>query len=327
MSTKPSDASLLSKIAGYTEILAKDSKSTVFVPLAECYRKMGMLDEALEVASLGTRAMPRFSPGFTALGRIQAQRQDLSAALGAFEKALEIDGDSLVALKSMARVLVQLGRKSRARELLERAVSLDPGDENALKMLQALGGPVSPDPEKKQQSPASPAPPAKFRPVPPRRGHESEDEQGLETVDPITTATIADIYIKQGFPRRAMKVYRDLLKADPHNADIRARLVALKRQLDAEDSAMESAGESSTVLEGENLEPIPGPVASGREENIAMAEVPAVDPGPEIASSLGAFAPGSEQPEPAANAEGLIAARIAALQGWLNAIAMRRAHV
>jgi tetratricopeptide (TPR) repeat protein len=40
----------------------------------------------------------------------------------------------------------------------------------------------------------------------------------------IATATLADIYIKQGFPERAIKVFRDLLEEDPANAEIRQRL-------------------------------------------------------------------------------------------------------
>src|SRR5690606_1683688 len=49
--------------------------------------------------------------------------------------------------------------------------------------------------------------------------------------EPITTATIAEIYIRQGFLRRALKVYRDLLRADPRNEVVRQKLLALKERI------------------------------------------------------------------------------------------------
>ena len=56
-------ASLLGKIAGYIEILSKDPHSTAFVSLAEAYRQMGLLDDALEVVEKGVAALPKFSLG------------------------------------------------------------------------------------------------------------------------------------------------------------------------------------------------------------------------------------------------------------------------
>ena len=99
--------SLLGKIAGYTEILAKDPRSTIFVQLSEAYRQMGMLDDALEIASKGVRSLPSHAPGFTALGRIQAQRGARGEAVAAFEKAVELDRENLAALKGLASLKLQ----------------------------------------------------------------------------------------------------------------------------------------------------------------------------------------------------------------------------
>ncbi len=38
-----------------------------------CYRQMGLLDMALDVATKGVKALPSFSPGYAILGRIQVQ--------------------------------------------------------------------------------------------------------------------------------------------------------------------------------------------------------------------------------------------------------------
>jgi hypothetical protein len=52
-----------------------------------------------------------------------------------------------------------------------------------------------------------------------------------KSVEPISTATIAEIYIRQGFLVKALKVYRDLLRADPQNEQLRQKLIALKAML------------------------------------------------------------------------------------------------
>jgi tetratricopeptide (TPR) repeat protein len=216
--------SLLGRIAGYTEILAKDPHSTIFVQLSETYRQMGMLDDALEIASKGIQAHPTYAPGHTVLGRIQGQRGARSEAVAAFEKALELDGENLAALKGLAGLRLQSGDKEQARLLLLRVAAIKPDDAAVKKTLNSLAG----TPSASRPAANNPLPPKSQPPSPP--SSPSSPKAGA----PISTPTIAEIYIKQGFPKRALKVYRDLLEADPHNEMIRQKLVALKRSLAAE---------------------------------------------------------------------------------------------
>jgi tetratricopeptide (TPR) repeat protein len=215
MTLKTPVGSLLGKIAGYIEILAKDPRSTVFVSLAESYRQMGLLDDALEVATRGVQVLPSFSPGYSILGRIQAQRGDREAAAAAFDRALLIDPENLLSLKGLARVRMQQGDRPQALKLLRRAVALKPDDAVAQKMLEALGASAA-------------APETNLRP------QAVAAATGSPSNDPISTATIAEIYVRQGFLGRAMKVYRDLLQADPHNDEIRHKLVELKQRIETQ---------------------------------------------------------------------------------------------
>jgi len=219
MASNPSDGSQLGKLAGYIEILAKDPRSTVFVPLAETYRQLGLLEDALEVANKGVQLLPQFSPGYTVLGRIQSQRGDLAAAVAAFEKALLLDPENMTSLKGLAKVRMLRGERAQAEQLLQRATALKPDDAVVQKMLAALGPTTVSAPE--------PPPPAEA---------ESEAEPLSADGDPISTATIAEIYIRQGFFGRAMKVYRDLLQVDPHNEEIRSKLVELKQRIESQKS-------------------------------------------------------------------------------------------
>jgi len=212
MTSNSAAGSLLGKIAGYVEILAKDPRSTVFVPLAETYRQMGLLDDALDVASKGVQALPSFSPGYAILGRIQAQLGHVDAAVAAFERALLIDPENLMSLKGLARLRMQQGGgEAEALKLVKKAIAVKPDDAVAQKMLAAL-----------RSAQAATEAPRAARPA----------GAVIPPAGPISTPTIAEIYIKQGFPGRAMKVYRDLLQADPHNEEIRQKLVELKARMD-----------------------------------------------------------------------------------------------
>lgn len=212
-------ASMLGKIAGYIEILSRDPRSTVFVSLAEAYRQMGLLDDAIEVARNGVQTLPRFSPGYTTLGRIHAQRGELPEADAAFSRANEIDPANVPALKGLARVCGMKGDKTRARTLLEQALRLQPDDATIGKMLAALAIPTS---EKLSAV-------AETKPIP--GGEVAETSEYDDRQAPIATATIAEIYVKQGLLAKALQVYRDLLKANPGSASLEARYQELDRQL------------------------------------------------------------------------------------------------
>jgi tetratricopeptide (TPR) repeat protein len=274
MTLNAAPVSLLGKIAGYIEILAKDPRSTVFVSLAESYRQMGLLDEARDVATRGVQTLPSFSPGYAILGRIHFQLGNVDAAVAAFERALLIDPENLMSLKGLARVRMLQGRAAEALKLVRRAVDIKPDDTVAQKMLSALGA-QPPTPE--VSSTARPAPAI-------AHSH----------ADPISTPTIAEIYIRQGFLGRAMKVYRDLLQADPHNEEIRQKLVDLKHRIEASKSAPAAdppAAPNSTIVD------VPAPAAEAEEASAADVR-------------------GAETPQ-----------TVEILTRWLDSISTRRADV
>lgn len=229
MSSQSPTFAVLGRVARYTEILARDPKSTVFVSLAETFRQCGLVQEACAVAEKGIQTLPDHAPGYVALARIQAQQGDISSAIAAFETALTLDAGNTDALKGLARLCQLQGESSRSRSLLGTLLDLAPDDQAARKMLASL----PPDPAPAPVVPAAPVPvaPAGTDGAKPLRGARSAANPNA----PISTATIAEIYVRQGFTHRALKVYRDLLQADPHNEEIRRKLVELKRRIEAEE--------------------------------------------------------------------------------------------
>ncbi len=68
-----------------------------------------------------------------------------------------------------------------------------------------------------------------------------------EPDDPIATPTIAAIYLRQGLPHRALKVYRNLVKRDPSNAALRRQMDELEARIRAEDEAIREKREESAA--------------------------------------------------------------------------------
>ncbi len=216
--------SMLGKIAELTETLAKEPRSTVFVSLAEAYRQMGLLDDALEIAAKGTRSLPNFGPGYLTVGRILIQKGQLEDAAQALESALHLDGDNLPALKNLGRIRLKQGDKNRAGDLLRKAAGLKPDDPEIAKLLKVCG-------------------PAKVNEAP--SGAPAGTAKSSAKAAPISTPTLAEIYIRQGFYKKAMRIFLEILKNDPGNSEIRRSAIALKRRMEMGENQDSPVEESS----------------------------------------------------------------------------------
>lgn len=70
---------------------------------------------------------------------------------------------------------------------------------------------------------------------PPETGGAVEEfEEFSAGKNPIATATMAELYVSQGFTKRAFTIYRGLLDADPLNIELKKRLYELKMAIDAD---------------------------------------------------------------------------------------------
>lgn len=256
--TVVADVALLGKMAGYIEILVKDPHSTVFAPLSDIYRTFGLLDEAIDVARKGTELVPFYAQGFISLGRALAESGDLAGAQAAYEGALALEAEHLPALTGLASLHLGRGDAALALSLLDKAQQISPEDEVVLRMLpiaQKLADKshASSPPQPQPQSLAAvvtPLPHVVADDVQEVACSSAEAPPSMVAHPPISTATLADIYIRQGFPEKALKVYADLLSTDPGNVEIRTRHDVLQKEISG------SLDASSVILE-----PSPSPAA------------------------------------------------------------------
>jgi tetratricopeptide (TPR) repeat protein len=88
--------------------------------------------------------------------------------------------------------------------------------------------------------PSEPASPTPAAPEAPAGGEEAGEGGG----QPLSSATLAELYLEQGLLERAIEVYREVLEAEPANDGARARLVELEASLRASvDESPTPAGE------------------------------------------------------------------------------------
>ncbi len=236
---------LLGKIAAYTEILVKDPSSTIFVSLAETYRKMGLFEDARQILVKGMELHSDFPPAYIVMGRVLCQLDDFDGSVAAFERALELDPESLAALVGYARVQILLGNEAAARALLLSARKLSPADPVINKLLLSL-------PDEVSDENVAEAPP---------------DQQEAETA-PLISSTLADLYLDQGLPEKALDIYQQLSRQNPDDLNLRRRVREVESLVTADsaatplepESAAEFPAEKTTQVESQEAHVTADPV-------------------------------------------------------------------
>ena len=254
MLDKNKQSLLLGKISAYTEILVKDPGSTIFVSLAETYRKLGMFDDARQIVTRGLELHPELSSAYIVMARILCQLKDFSGSVTNFEHALVLDPDNLSALVGYARVQILLGKKGDARKILLKARSLSPADPVINKLLLSL-------------------------PREPEVGEESSDDFFGEVDDeeispPLVSTTLAELYLVQGLTSKALDIFQRLSVQNPDDLSFRRKIkqleglleqdtrsqdetIATDKSTESDVSERDTALQQPTEIEADGAHPVP----------------------------------------------------------------------
>jgi tetratricopeptide (TPR) repeat protein len=125
----------------WSEELAREPASMVFVPLGDALRRKGQLEPALKVATRGLERHPYDADAHDLLARIHADRGDMERAMDEWSAALRVAPRHAGALKGMGFACFQTGRAAEAEQYLVAAVAADPGDPTIDAALSRLRAP------------------------------------------------------------------------------------------------------------------------------------------------------------------------------------------
>jgi len=130
----------LKDIEKLKEKVEKDPNSKLFVPLAEEYRKEGMLDEAIDVLLKGLGKQPGYMSARVSLGKIYIVKGMVKEARTELENVIKSIPDNLYAHKKLAEIYRDAGEKDLAMKSFKTVLKLNPMDEDALSKLKEIEG-------------------------------------------------------------------------------------------------------------------------------------------------------------------------------------------
>jgi tetratricopeptide (TPR) repeat protein len=121
-----------------------DPSSRVFLQLAEEYRHLGRVQEALEVLQRGLQEHPGYLSALVAKGRCLLELGDAAGARAVLERVVQQDATQMVANKLLVRACLETGEPERARERLDLYTLLndsDPEIEELRRRVEAMSRP------------------------------------------------------------------------------------------------------------------------------------------------------------------------------------------
>jgi tetratricopeptide (TPR) repeat protein len=126
------------QIYHYLKRYQDDPKSRVFAPLAEAYRKAGLLDEAIDICRDGLRVHPNFIGGRVAMARALFDKGQYQEVVKELEPVVLDAPDNLVAQKLLAESYLILGRVAQSLAAYKVLLFFMPQDDEVAKMVQEI---------------------------------------------------------------------------------------------------------------------------------------------------------------------------------------------
>ena len=124
----------------------ENPKGRNFAPLADAYRKAGLIDNAIELCQAGLALHPDYVSGHIVHGRCLVDKKDDAGADAVFRKVLELDPENILALKVLAEVAERNNHYDQAMEWLNRLLLADPMNGEAAEGLSRVRGKVATQP-------------------------------------------------------------------------------------------------------------------------------------------------------------------------------------
>jgi len=122
----------------YLKKYQDDPTSRIFAPLAEAYRRAGLLDEAIEIAREGLLVHPSFVGGRVALARALFDKKMYEEVVEELAPVARDVPDNLVAQRLLADSSLMLGRVTEALSYYKMLLFFAPNDTETAQLVQDL---------------------------------------------------------------------------------------------------------------------------------------------------------------------------------------------
>ncbi len=135
MSSAPAYSSVLLK---YLKIYQDDPTSRIFAPLAEAYRKAGLVEQAIEICHEGLVHHPDFIGGKVALARALFDQKKFQKVIEVLDSVVTAAPDNLVAGRLFAESHLALANVDRALAAYKILLYLSPYDKEVAEIVREL---------------------------------------------------------------------------------------------------------------------------------------------------------------------------------------------
>ena len=260
-------ASFWTDIKNLEERLAKSPDSFCFAQLADVYLKVGLVDDALHVARQGVLKHPGYLSGQRVLSlscHAKGLNDEAMAALKLVVKAMPED---ITSQKLLGRLLVDAGNPEAAIGAFRTALEFAPDDVECrieLESLERSAGITRSTFESEEDDDEEIIEDLEIveefdvlENDQPEYGVQLQDTSAesasmlAQHHDPLSTGTLAELYVTQGFIHKALEIYRAILADNPADSVTAERVAALEAlEVGKSESAAE---ESDDMFEEEDV--------------------------------------------------------------------------
>lgn len=128
-------SALLSK---YKLMYEKKPRSRVFAPLAETYRKLGMIEESLKILKMGIRNHPSYTLGYIVLANCYYDKQNFEMAYSSIRPFVAQNLENITLQKLFGKTCLELGHLDEALNTFKQMLLINPNDTYVAQQVKLL---------------------------------------------------------------------------------------------------------------------------------------------------------------------------------------------
>jgi len=125
-------------IERYQKHYEKDSSSRIFAPLAESYRKLGLLQEAFDILNKGIKKHPNYPMGYLVLANCYFDKNNFDLAYNTLRPLIAQNRDNIRLQKLFGEVCLKTNRPTEALETFKYLLFINPKDKYIAEKVEQL---------------------------------------------------------------------------------------------------------------------------------------------------------------------------------------------